>query len=181
MPNKKLIDLDLLSVFKEKVTAYTDAGDAKAFKSASYADNVLSFFTTDDASGTAKATINLPEEMFLDQAKTKFVDNFTWSEESYPGSENPNLDGKPVLVLAVKGDKSVSYSFASLEKLIDVYTGENSASITTTVSGDNKIKAELKVSSTEGNIISIDENGVYASAEANLTFATEEEVSALWN
>lgn len=70
------------------------------------------------------AIANLPEEQFLDLTKTEFVENFTWSNTTYPGSTNPNLDGKPVLVLALKDeDGNVAYSFINLEDLIDVYTG----------------------------------------------------------
>lgn len=70
------------------------------------------------------AIANLPEEQFLDLTKTEFVENFTWSNTTYPGSTNPNLDGKPVLVLALKDeDGNVAYSFVNLEDLIDVYTG----------------------------------------------------------
>lgn len=70
------------------------------------------------------AIANLPEEQFLDLAKTEFVENFTWSNTTYPGSTNPNLNGKPVLVLALKDeDGNVAYSFINLEDLIDVYTG----------------------------------------------------------
>lgn len=80
------------------------------------------------------AIANLPEEQFLDLAKTEFVENFTWSNTTYPGSTNPNLNGKPVLVLALKDeDGNVAYSFINLEDLIDVYTG--TAPIT--VSGSN--------------------------------------------
>ncbi len=43
----------------------------------------------------------------------------------YPGSTNPNLDGKPVLILAIKGtDKTgttTAYKFVNLEALIDTY------------------------------------------------------------
>lgn len=70
------------------------------------------------------AIANLPEEQFLDLTKTEFVENFTWSNTTYPGSTNPNLNGKPVLVLALKDeDGNVAYSFINLEDLIDVYTG----------------------------------------------------------
>ena len=54
---------------------------------------------------TALAYFDFPEKLFLDQAGTTVVENFAWSAATYPGSTNPNLDGKTVLVLAVKGDK----------------------------------------------------------------------------
>lgn len=80
------------------------------------------------------AIANLPEEQFLDLTKTEFVESFTWSSTTYPGSTNPNLNGKPVLVLALKDeDGNVAYSFINLEDLIDVYTGTDPI----TVSGSN--------------------------------------------
>mgnify|MGYP006916046794 CR=1 FL=1 len=99
------------------------------------------------------AIADLPVEMFLDQANTKFVPSFTWSNELYPGSTNPNkaaveadpeadppvaaqpavvFNGKPVLVLAVKGvdnsdptdttKQTISYSFLDVSTLVDTYT-----------------------------------------------------------
>ena len=50
-----------------------------AFKSLSVSGNTVSFFTSTDASGTAAATFDFPEEIFLDQAGTTLVENFAWS------------------------------------------------------------------------------------------------------
>lgn len=70
------------------------------------------------------AIANIPAEQFLDLTKTTFVQSFAWSSTTYPGSTNPNLNGKPVLVLALKDeDGNIAYSFLSLEDLIDVYKG----------------------------------------------------------
>ena len=67
----------------------------------------------------------LPSEQFLDLTNTIYVDSFSWSDAKYPGSTNPNLDGKPVLVLALKdNDGNVQYGFVSLNDLVDVYTGD---------------------------------------------------------
>ena len=66
--------------------------------------------------------------------------------------------------MAVKGDdNSVTYSFVNLEALVDIYTGENTKSITLVVSEDNKISANVNVSAEEGNIISVKDDGIYAS------------------
>ena len=101
-------------------------------------DGKLSIITddeiTDDSeniptSGAVKAYLdgaiaNLPADQFLDLSKTTYVDNFTWSATTYPNSTNPNLDGKPVLVLALKdNDGNTQYGFVSLNDLVDVYTG----------------------------------------------------------
>lgn len=66
----------------------------------------------------------LPKEQFLDLTKTTYVDSFAWSSTTYPNSTNPNLDGKPVLVLALKDSNgNVQYGFVSLNDLVDVYSG----------------------------------------------------------
>lgn len=90
-----------------------------AIRNVDYANNTLSFYKKADKSDTP-ITVNLPEEMFLDQTKTTIVNNFVWSSATYPGSTNPQLDGEVVLVLAVKGDSSVSYSFVALPDIITV-------------------------------------------------------------
>lgn len=65
----------------------------------------------------------IPADQFLDLNKTVFANPFTWSSTTYPGSINPNLDGKPVLVLALTDGENVSYSFLNMEDLIDAYEG----------------------------------------------------------
>lgn len=77
---------------------------------------------------------NLPAEQFLDLTKTKFVNSFAWSTATYPGSTNPSLEGKPVLVLALKDEKdNVKYSFLNMFDLVDQYVGDG----TVVVSGNN--------------------------------------------
>ena len=51
------------------------------------------------------------------------MDSFTWSSTTYPGSTNPSLNGKPVLVLALTDGTTTTYSFVSLNDLVDAYTG----------------------------------------------------------
>ncbi|MBR1645477.1 MAG: hypothetical protein IJ774_02020 [Selenomonadaceae bacterium] len=156
---------------------------ATAFKSLSVSGNTVSFFGTTDATGTALATFDFPEEIFLDQAGTTLVENFAWSAETYPGSTNPNLDGKTVLVLAVKGDKetnpTVKYSFVNLEKLIDAYTaGDNSIDI-------NGYSVTVKISQTAGNLISVESDGLHvdisgkADRVANATGGNTADVTAM--
>lgn len=99
-----------------RVKGVTDS----AIKSASIANGVISLFRTADGSGTAAFTLNLPDEAFLDQQNSAFVPSFAWSAATYPGSTDPNLDGKPVLVLALKtqptggGAAVISYQFIDI-------------------------------------------------------------------
>jgi len=70
------------------------------------------------------AIANLPSEQFLDLTNTTYVDSFSWSDTKYPNSTDPSLNGKPVLVLALKdNDGNIQYGFVSLNDLVDVYTG----------------------------------------------------------
>lgn len=118
MENEQLTLLEALAYFKEKMDTVIEDGDAPAFKEAEFVGNKLKLYRTEDKSDDSPKEIDFPEEKFLDQAKTTFVDPFKWSIETYPGSEDPSLDGKPVLVLGVKGDTSTTYSFVNLEKLM---------------------------------------------------------------
>ena len=118
---------DLVNVGQLKSLAQrTKAGLDTAIKYASVSGNTISLFKTADGSGTADFTIDFPQEMFLDQTKTEFVSNFTYSTTKYPGATDPNLDGKPVMVLAVKGTdgttNTVTYSFLNMASLVDTYT-----------------------------------------------------------
>lgn len=74
----------------------------------------------------------LPKEQFLDLTKTKFVQNFAWSSTTYPGSTNPSLEGKPVLVLVLKNssDNTVAYSFLNMYELVDTYTADSPIKVT---------------------------------------------------
>ena len=45
--------------------------------------------------------------------------------------------------------------------LVDVYTGDATATVTVTVSDDNVITAAVKISTVEGNLVKQDENGLY--------------------
>lgn len=94
----------------------TNAVQNKAIKA--YVDNLVA---------------SLPADHFLDQTKTTFVQNFAWSSSLYPGSTNPNLNGKPVLVLAVTDGTTDTYSFLNVETLLNVYTGQAPITVNGTV------------------------------------------------
>lgn len=129
-------------------------------KFVSVSGNTISFFKTADGSGNAAYTVDFPTEFLLDQTKTTFVSNFAFSTTTYPGATNPSLDGKPVLVLAVKGtDGSVAYSFLNMASLIDTYTvaSGNSAKILT-ISGRT---ITFKVSAVTNNAITVQTDGLH--------------------
>ena len=172
------------------------------FRSASVSGNTVSFFNSKDGTGTAAFTFDFPEEMFLSQTGTELVDNFTFSAATYPGATDPNLDGKPVLVLAVRGNAltpTTNYSFVSLERLIGVYTaGDNSIDIngyTVAVKrsavtgnlielksdglyvGSDNTKADKVTGATAGNIATLDANGNLV--DSGVTFASDADVNAM--
>lgn len=165
--NVKMINLQELArrtkVYHDKEMGLVAADVAKAFKSGKVEGNKVNLYTSADQTGEAAFSFDFPKEQFLDQAKTSFVTNFAFSEETYPGATNPNLEGKPVMVLAVKGTEgeteTVNYSFLDMAELIDTYTeaaGDGSATVT--VSG-REISVNVNISEKEDNALQKDENG----------------------
>lgn len=133
--------------------------DGQNFSSVAIADGQIKFYASTDCSGDVLKSVDLPEELFLDQVRTTFVQSFAWSNATYPGSTNPNLEGKPVLVLAVKGDKStnptLTYSFINMQGLVDTYTAaDNSIDITSNAIG-------VKISAGTGNQLSLQNDGLF--------------------
>ena len=158
------VSLQNLQNYDGKIKNYIDSADAKSLKSYLKVGNAWNLYTVENPTeaDTPAVSIDIPTEYFLDQAKTTFVQEFEYSEELYAGSTNPDLDGKPVLVMAVKGDDgSVSYSFVGVGSLVDIYTGEETVTATVTVSADNKISVAVKVSAEEGNLVEVKEDGLY--------------------
>ena len=115
------------------------------------------------------AIADLPTEQFLDQAKTQFVSNFAFNAETYAGATNPDLDGKPVLVLAVKGvnnktkAETLTYLFLNMKTLVDTYTAKAGASAQ--ILNINSYEIEVKFDSTLTT--SANGLGVAVSAVAN--------------
>lgn len=135
------------------------------FRSASVSGNTISFFNTKNGSGSAAFSFNLPEALFLSQINTTLVNNFIWSALTYPNSVNPNLDGKAVLVMAVRDDDennpTITYSFVDMSKLIDIYTpADKSVNI-------NGYSVAVNISDAANNILSIADDGLFAVNKVN--------------
>lgn len=144
----------------------TEGGDMQAVVNAiydfSYDNSRLAFL---NGNGQVVKYFNLPEEIFLRTIGTTFVPSFTWSAQTYPNSTNPNLNGKPVLVLHIKGDSLNTpyedWGFVNLEDLIDLYVpADNTIAIS-----NNSIRAAI--SSTNGNLLSIKADGLFAGDETS--------------
>lgn len=148
-----------------KVKVDYDAKIAETFKAGKVNGNTVEFYTDKDMTGAAAFTFDFPVELVLDQAKTVFVDSFTFSTEAYKDATDPNLEGKPVLVLAVKGsDGSLTYSFLDLERLTDV----DLSNYLTKVAG-----------ATEGNLAALDANGNVV--DSGIGIAEDAEVEEMLN
>ena len=147
-----------------------------ALRSCELEDHVAKFYTTDDLSGDPAFTMTLPEEIYVDQAHTQFVSTFVWRSETYPGSTNPHLNGRPVFVLAIASEDSTNptYSFLNMQTLADIYqeaAGDGSASVTI----DNyRVSVNVNVSTQSGNILEKDSTGKLYVALPSVTASGEE-------
>lgn len=182
----KLVKLEQLTTYDTLIKQFISTESGKAVKAIGFSSDGLKMlcYKTVDKSDTP-IEVDIPAELlkdwFFDVTKSGVVENFTWSEAAYPDSTDPSLDGKPVIVFALSKGDDTSYSFASLEGLIDTYTGENSTSVTTTVT-NGKIKSEVMISTKEGNGLSVDANngGLYVNAAEELEYATDDDINALF-
>ena len=160
---------DFETTLTNTIKTWVDSEESLALKTTLYNNNTLTFYKKPNATvdDTADFTINLPKEQFLDQTKTTFVNEFAWSEELYPNSTNPDLDTEPVLVLAVKGDTDVAYSFVSMNELVKIYKASTVTSTVTLTIDDttNTISGEVNISADEGNLLEVGaDGGLYAKA-----------------
>ena len=112
----------------------------------------------------ADAIAALPAEMFLNHTKSSFVPNFTWSAATYPGSTDPSLNGKPVMVFAIDSVDNVTkavttaYSFMDMSSLVDTYTTKTGAtSQAMTIAG---YEIELHFDPATDNHLSVTANGL---------------------
>ncbi|MBD5080360.1 MAG: hypothetical protein HDT44_01190 [Ruminococcaceae bacterium] len=177
--NNKAVLLEQIKTVKD----YIDKKDANNIKSVEFALNTLNFYTSEDKSGEPIAQLALPEEKFLDVTKTELVEDFLWSNEKYPGSENPDLDGKAVLVLAVNMGSEGSFSFISLDSVISKLDGEDTDSANVDIA-ENAIKIDVKISKTPDNRIVVKSDGLYIGEVNNApkwTVSTDEEVREMFS
>ena len=156
---KKIVYLDLLQRYDEKIKSHIATKISK-----------------------------IPNEQFLKEAGTQFVQTFAWSETEYPGSVNPQLDGQPVLVLALatktlnaetgEYDESTTYSFLAMKSLVDVYkAGADTSTVKVTVNSEtNEITAAVRVSEVEDNALEVKEDGLFVDTSDKANVLIEDEV-----
>lgn len=168
------VDEEYIKEILRKLKIWIDTDKNIALKKVLYKDNSLMFYKNPNAveTDTPEFKIDLPVEYFLDQTQTSFISEFIWSDTVYPESVNPNLDGFPVFVLAVKGaDGTVSYSFINMKSLMNVYQASTNTS-TVTISIDNNtntISAIANLSGDNGNILTVGTDGGLYVPETDLT------------
>lgn len=182
----KLVKLEQLTLYDTLIKQVISTESGKAVKAIGFSSDGLKMFLykTEDKSDTP-VEVDVPEgflkDWFTDFAKTSIVDNFVWNETTYPGTTDPSLDGKPVWVFALSKGEDTAYYFISLAGLVDTYTGEDSTSTTTTVT-NGKIKSEVKISTKEGNGLSVDADngGLYVNAVEQFEYTTNNDINALF-
>ena len=168
------VDEEYIKEILRKFKVWIDTDKNIALKKVLNKDNSLMFYKNPNAveTDTPEFKIDLPVEYFLDQTQTSFISEFIWSDTVYPESVNPNLDGFPVFVLAVKGaDGTVSYSFINMKSLMNVYQASTNTS-TVTISIDdntNTISAIANLSGDNGNILTVGTDGGLYVPETDLT------------
>ena len=142
---------ELANRVKKRIDAVEEKADA-GFKKGIVDGNTVKFYKNAEAvnSDTADFSFDFAAESFLDQAQTTFNTNFTFSTATYGAdTTDPNLDGKPVLTLAVKtvdaqSNTSINYSFINVEDLVDIYDVETDTTSQRVLSiANNKISFKL--------------------------------------
>lgn len=164
----KLADLKLLAQRTAAELQGVSSVAASAIKFVSTSGNTISFFTSADGTGTAAFTVDFPSELFLDQTRTQFVPKFAFTAAAYPGAVNPSLDGKPVLVFAVKTttdsttgtvNDSFTYSFLDMTSLVDTYTVK--AGDSSKILSIDDYEVEVHISAAANNAIEVKPDGLH--------------------
>ena len=177
-----------------ELKTWIDTGKNIAIKKVLFKNNALLFFKNPEAVDTDEPQykIDLPVERFLDQTQTVLVPKFAWTEELYPNSTNPNLEDKPVFVLAVKGvanaddgADTVTYSFLNMETIIRQYqTSEATSTVNLLIDNEtNVISGAVNISADGGNSLSIGSDGGLYSSPTDLSNITSQiqELRALYD
>ena len=162
-----------------KIRTWVNSEKTIALKKVIYNNNSLMFYKNPNATDADEPEykIDLPVEKFLEQTKTTLVQEFAWNEDEYPGTENPNLDGNPVLVLAVKGnDETISYSFLNMRYLLNLYqASEETSTVTIAIDVDsNTISGSVNISSDSNNNLSVGSDGGLYSPITDLSEITSQ-------
>lgn len=143
-----------------------------AIRSGKADGNTISFYTSTDKTGEAIFSFDFPSELVLDQLQTKFIPDFEFAKGSYSGAENPGLEHKPVLVIAIKdtnakGQATTTYSFLNMETLVDIYTAKDTS---INIDGYN---INVKISSAANNSLTLKDDGLHVDISGKIDKVAE--------
>ncbi len=110
--------------------------------------------------GADGTTVEL-HDTHLDFTAVGLEKNFSWSEEKYPNSTDPNLNEKPVFILCLTGGDAPAYKFIDMS--VFIYGKDDTNTAETVLSDDNKFSVNVKISSEENNVLIEKKDGLYAS------------------
>lgn len=142
MATKNYVDLQGITKFHELVTQYIDTEDAKSIKSLTVSGNTVSFFKTNDASGTAAYSFNLPD-----------VSGFMSKIASAQGGK---------IVTSVDGGEVAESNTAISDLATNAFVGSIPAGATaTTVTGyvDEAIGDAIDALATESDVVVVSKSG----------------------
>lgn len=148
----------MLQRISAKITELENAQDTTAFHAVTLNGKTVNFYATSDTTLAPVGSFTIPEDKSLDQLGTGIVENFAFSSLTYPGATNPNLDGKTVFVLAVKGDDalnpSIKYNFVDASSLVDEYIASDTS---VTISG---YKLKVNIDPRSDTMLTLTSNGL---------------------
>lgn len=160
----------MLQRINAKITALENAQDTTAFHVVTLNGKTVNFYATSDTTLAPVGTFTIPEDKSLDQLGTEIVENFTFSSLKYPNTVNPNLDGKTVFVLAVKGDDAlnptIKYNFVDASKLVDKYTASDTS---ITIAG---YTVKVNTDPSPSNMLSLTANGLMVDGSGKIDKVT---------
>ena len=139
-----------VGTFVTEVTYTPASGKLSVAKGGEPVDTVLTGVVNNPTYDSTTRTITLPvfggDTLTIALGKDAFVESGSYNEKT-----------KTIDLVLTSGDK-VNIPVGSL---IDIYTGLATSTATVTVSSDNKISVNVKVSATANNQITIEEDGLY--------------------
>lgn len=160
----------MLQRISAKITELENAQDTTAFHVVTLNGKTVNFYATSDTTLAPVGTFTIPEDKSLDQLGTEIVPNFAFSSLTYPGATNPNLDGKTVFVLAVKGDDalnpSIKYNFVDASSLVDEYTASDTS---VTISG---YKVKINIDPNSDTMLTLTANGLLVDGSGKVNKVT---------
>lgn len=139
-----------VGTFVTDVTYYADTGSLSVAKGADPVITTLAGVVNRPTYDSSTRKITLPvfggDALVIELGKDAFVERGSY-----------NSDTKTIDLVLTSGDEVI----IPVGSLVDIYTGVATASTTVTVSSDNKISVDVKLSAKANNQIIIESDGLY--------------------